>query len=156
MHITHYKTKIKYTDTEISPIIEWVDYIIEDLPASQPPPKQLSKRELTIIDKKKYYRKVRQLSNMVNREAIIGYNKDNLLTGVEVRNGWNFVKNSNKLVVDHKISIIYGFKNNIPAEDIVHISNLRYIPSCENQVKLDTIFVDTLNEWILSKQKNIL
>jgi hypothetical protein len=156
MHITHYKTKIKYTDEEISPIIEWVDYIIEDLPIAQSLTKQLSKRELTIIDKKKYYRKVRQLSNLVNREAIIGYNKDNLLTSVEVRNGWNFVKNSNKLVVDHKISIIYGFKNNIPVEDIAHISNLRYIPSCENQAKLDTVFVDSFNEWILSKQKNIL
>ncbi len=37
--------------------------------------------------------------------------------------------------VDHKISIWYGWKNNIPADEIAHISNLRLIPYKENMCK---------------------
>ncbi len=37
--------------------------------------------------------------------------------------------------LDHKISIWYGYKNNIPAEIIGHINNLRYIPSYQNGIK---------------------
>lgn len=38
-------------------------------------------------------------------------------------------------VIDHKISIWYGFHNGIPVEDIANISNLRWIPSKENCLK---------------------
>ncbi len=37
--------------------------------------------------------------------------------------------------VDHKISIWYGWKNNIPAHEIAHISNLRVIPYKDNMRK---------------------
>ena len=37
--------------------------------------------------------------------------------------------------LDHIISVVYGFKNNIPPEIISHISNLRMIPWKDNIVK---------------------
>jgi len=37
--------------------------------------------------------------------------------------------------VDHIIPIIYGYNNNIPAEEIAHISNLRIISATENLQK---------------------
>lgn len=37
--------------------------------------------------------------------------------------------------IDHKISIWYGWKNGIPADEIAHISNLRLIPYKENMCK---------------------
>lgn len=37
--------------------------------------------------------------------------------------------------LDHIVSAWYGFHNNIPAEQIAHISNLRMIPWMENQTK---------------------
>jgi hypothetical protein len=37
--------------------------------------------------------------------------------------------------LDHVISIVYGFKNNIPVEVISHISNLKMIPWKDNIVK---------------------
>lgn len=37
--------------------------------------------------------------------------------------------------LDHKTSVWYGFKNNIPAEEIAHISNLRFIPYKDNMLK---------------------
>lgn len=37
--------------------------------------------------------------------------------------------------LDHKISIWYGFKNNIPFEVIGHISNLEMIPYKDNMLK---------------------
>lgn len=37
--------------------------------------------------------------------------------------------------LDHKVSIWYGWKNNIPADQIADISNLRFIPWMENMRK---------------------
>ena len=147
----------KYKSTTYDNItIEWVDGILTDDEVKVEPIKQLSKRELGLKNKRKYYRTVRKLTQLVNKEDIVGYNKDNLLTADDIFNGNHSFKKSNKLVIDHKISIIYGFMNNIPAEHIADINNLRYIPSNENHSKSKEILVDELNEWIISKQKNIL
>lgn len=55
-----------------------------------------------------------------------------------------------KYDLDHKISVSYGFKNNIPPENIAHISNLRIISHQENIIKGVNIFIDEHNKWILS------
>lgn len=51
--------------------------------------------------------------------------------------------------IDHKISIDYGFKNNIPVENIAHISNLRMIMYKENMIKGVKCFIDDYNSWIV-------
>jgi hypothetical protein len=53
--------------------------------------------------------------------------------------------------IDHKISIRYGYDNNIPAENIAHISNLRMLSAKDNLAKRTNNFVDEKNKWILNK-----
>jgi hypothetical protein len=53
--------------------------------------------------------------------------------------------------IDHKISIHYGFKNDIPIEHIAHISNLRMIHHKDNSLKSVSCLIDELNEWIIKK-----
>lgn len=53
--------------------------------------------------------------------------------------------------IDHKISIKFGFDNNIPAEVISHPSNLWLIWHKDNMGKGSRIFVDKDNSWILSR-----
>jgi hypothetical protein len=52
--------------------------------------------------------------------------------------------------IDHKISIYYGFNNNIKASHIADISNLRVIPAIENIAKNKGVLIDELNNWILN------
>jgi hypothetical protein len=144
-------------------IIEWVDGVIDDNlvddTVSKPAIVELTKaekRKLEIKKKRAYYRVVNKLTYNINRETIPGYDADNILTHTDFKKGYKFLRSTDKLVIDHKISIIYGYRYNIPAEYIADISNLRYIPSCDNQFKSGDVFIDELNEWILPKQKNIL
>jgi hypothetical protein len=54
--------------------------------------------------------------------------------------------------LDHKISIYFGFKNDIDASLISCIDNLKYIPKEENLFKYSYCVIDELNEYII---KNI-
>jgi len=51
--------------------------------------------------------------------------------------------------IDHKISIYYGFKNNIVPWCIADVSNLRMLDDKSNMIKGTNIYVDELNEWII-------
>lgn len=51
--------------------------------------------------------------------------------------------------VDHKISRKFGFDNNIPADVISHISNLRIISCKDNGAKGSSNFIDKNNQWII-------
>lgn len=51
--------------------------------------------------------------------------------------------------IDHKISIYYGFKHNIPTEHIAHTSNLRMLGYKENMLKNKKCFIDDENRWII-------
>jgi hypothetical protein len=51
--------------------------------------------------------------------------------------------------IDHKISVHYGFKHNIPIEHIAHTSNLRMLHYKDNMLKGKKCFIDNLNEWII-------
>lgn len=120
-------------------------------------PKKIYKnKSIKEIEKNKYYKKVRELTSMVDKKMIDGYDENNLLTIDDIKTKKHNFNNSDKLVIDHKISIIYGFNNNIPEEYIADITNLRYIPSYLNQSKSSDIFIDHINEWILKKEKKIL
>jgi hypothetical protein len=52
--------------------------------------------------------------------------------------------------IDHKISIDYGYRNNIPVEDIAHPSNLHMMWWEDNMEKNVDILIDAQNRWILN------
>ena len=60
-------------------------------------------------DKSAYYKKVWEITLANDIDALMGDKKRGL-------KDWH---------IDHKIPIIYGFKNNIPPEEIGHVSNLQ-------------------------------
>jgi len=55
----------------------------------------------------------------------------------------------NSYHIDHKISIHYGFKNNIPPQNIAHVSNLRLISKEDNCTKGIHNIIDEDNNWII-------
>jgi hypothetical protein len=115
-------------------IIEFVDEVIE-------------KR----ITKKRYTEIVREMTRQVDKSKIEGYNKDKIITrDMVLSEGMGIFQDNNLLVVDHKISISYGYKNNIPPHHIADISNLRWLPSKDNGDKNSTNYVDDYNRWILN------
>lgn len=65
------------------------------------------------------------------------------LKGIELRGFKSFH-------IDHKISIFYAFKNNISAENVAHISNLRMIFHKDNLDKGMKCHIDEENNWIIN------
>lgn len=55
-----------------------------------------------------------------------------------------------KYHIDHRISIKWGFENNIPEEHIAHIDNLRMLWWKENLNKNIICEVDENNRWIVN------
>lgn len=45
------------------------------------------------------------------------------------------MRSTEHYVIDHKISVWYGFKNNIPPTTIADITNLRWVSALENTIK---------------------
>ena len=88
-------------------------------------------------EKNKYYKTVWKITNQ---------NK-HLVENIHLRE-WR------KYSLDHKISIYYGFKNNIPPEIISHPNNLRIIPFSDNRVKRYNCLVDDDNKFILNEFPN--
>lgn len=93
--------------------------------------KQTIKRATT-TEKQIYYREAYKISK--NYRSIL--NVDNVMFGI------------NRYVVDHKIPVSIGWKCSIPVDIISHISNLRIITWAENKAKLDTVLIDSENQWI--------
>lgn len=103
--------------------------------------------------KNKYYELVWGLTRSVNKEDIEGFDSEMVITRFKILSeGRGILQSDTLLVIDHKISISYGFKNNIPPDHIAHPSNLRYIPSKTNSRKNAGNYIDSGNSWIL---KNI-
>lgn len=59
----------------------------------------------------------------------------------------------NHYVIDHKISLSYGFKKDIPIDVICHKSNMRLIKGIDNFKKGRKIFIDNENKWIFEKYR---
>ncbi len=74
----------------------------------------------------------------------------NNFKGLKVINKSHFQSNIH-FVVDHKVSIDFGFKNCITVEDICSESNLRWISSKKNALKAAKIFFDSENEYLIKK-----
>lgn len=73
----------------------------------------------SLPEKKSYYMQVRSLTKKQPLHTLENYQKRGKFT----------------YHVDHIIPIIYGYTNNIPAEQIAHISNLQIITAQENLQK---------------------
>jgi hypothetical protein len=84
----------------------------------------------------RYKERVWELTNQVKH----------LIEGIEDR-GWR------KFHIDHKISIKWGFDNNIPAKSIAHIDNLRMMWWKDNFVKNIVCEIDDKNKWIVGDLK---
>lgn len=115
---------------------------IEPLWDEKPKPK---KTEVVKVVKKKkprnpeferYKEKVWELTNDVKH----------LIEGIEDR-GWR------KFHIDHKISIKWGFDNNIPPKLIAHIDNLRMMWWKDNFIKNIVCEIDEKNKWIVGDLK---
>ena len=96
--------------------------------------------------KREYFKQVRGLTKQVDKTQIEGYNKDLLYNH---RNDGLMVKALNRLVIDHKIPLFYGYKNSIEPEKIADISNLQYITVKENMKKGINPLIDDSNRWII-------
>lgn len=79
-----------------------------------------------------------------NRVRTLTNRNKHLVEGIEHRD-WDTMH------VDHKISIMYGFKNGIPPEDIAHPSNLHMLSADDNMKKRDECIVDEYNSWIVPR-----
>jgi hypothetical protein len=94
------------------------------------------------LAKKEYTKLVRNLTKLQPINTLQNYDK---LKCIEYKH----FSSEEHYVIDHKISISYGYKHDIPPENISHITNLRWIPSKENRIKNINNFVDDSNSWIL-------
>jgi hypothetical protein len=100
----------------------------------KPKTKGKKKKPLTKFDL--YKEKVVELTEKVKH----------LIEGIENR-GWH------KFHIDHKISIKWGFDNNIPPKHIAHIDNLRMLWWKDNFNKNIVCEVDSKNQWIVGDLK---
>lgn len=87
--------------------------------------------------KSKEYKKYKKIVDNLTKKNLPS------LKNIELR-GWK------KYHVDHKISIYYGFLNNIEPIKISHISNIRMLYYKDNMKKGITNYIDKDNKWILS------
>lgn len=94
--------------------------------------------------KKQYERKVRKLTLSQNLETLLNFDKP------KCQNKDQF-QSKHHYVIDHKISILNGFKNNIPIEVIACIDNLRWISAYENSRKGSRNVIDIDNYYIAEK-----
>lgn len=92
--------------------------------------KRKKKKEPTPFES--YKLKVTELTNEVKH----------LIEGIENRGFY-------KYHIDHKISIKWGFYNNIPEEHIAHLDNLRMLWWKDNMDKNVICEVDDKNRWIV-------
>jgi hypothetical protein len=124
---------LRYKKIDLTPIWDKapIKKRIKDVPNIK------SKVQKTSSDEfKKYKDRVFELTEEVKH----------LIDGIESR-GYH------KFHIDHKISIKWGFDNNIPERYIAHIDNLRMLWWKENFNKNIVCEVDEKNKWILGDLK---
>lgn len=83
---------------------------------------KLYRENVRIITKEQDLQSLEHYEKRVTRESLL-------------KHGYNIYRSTEYYTLDHKTSIRYGWKNNIPAEEIGHISNLRYVPAIHNSQK---------------------
>ncbi len=96
--------------------------------------------------KREYFKQVRQLTKQVNKAEIKGFDAGLVYNP---RKHGSIINAFDSLVIDHKIPLIYGYKNNISPEKIAHISNLQYLTVRDNMVKGSRPLIDVDNQWII-------
>lgn len=103
---------------DLLPIQQPILLTLPDPPVEPLEPPKPERRKKKNSPWRQYKRKVWLLTEAVAH----------LIPGIETR---GFQKNH----IDHMVSLSYGFKHNIPAEEIAHLNNLRMLPHRENMKK---------------------
>lgn len=81
-----------------------------------------------------YKRKVKCITNSFKKELFEKWDGSDYYDNTYIKDNVDY-KSSNYRSIDHKISIFYGFKNNIPAEIIGNIDNLCLTKQITNSTK---------------------
>lgn len=119
-------------------------WVKQDRDSFQIGKRTLSKREVLSSDKS-LRRAKKKLWNYY-RNQVKALTEENI-------KGWDLSERSlYGKHIDHKISIRYGFKNDIPIEHIASPSNLRLVPAEVNMGKGIECLVDEDNQWILEQK----
>lgn len=100
--------------------------------------------------KRAYYKEVRRLTKLVPKDQIKGYSKGLIYNH---RRDGLMVTAYDKLVIDHKIPLIYGYKNKIPEKYMADKTNLQWLTVKDNMIKGTKPLIDNLNNWIIELVK---
>jgi hypothetical protein len=126
-----------YTNPKNKKALQKLSLELQEYYLSHYPVKQKTKKELREAERKawtKYRNKVYKITQQQNLSSLQFYTQRLTLEIIKQYGPKIYLSNS-YYALDHIYSIWNGFKNNIPAEQIGDISNLRYIPSGENCIK---------------------
>jgi len=95
----------------------------------------------TIPEFKKYKHQVNKFTNKNKKELFINWNGFDFYDGEYINNNLNLHNSHpNYPTIDHKISIFYGFKNNISPEELGKLGNLVITKRFINSKKGSNIF----------------
>lgn len=87
-----------------------------------------------------YRNEVRRLTKKVEKILYENWDGKDYYDGEYLKENFELEHNNPKYpTIDHKKSVYYGFKNNIPASEIADISNLCITKRCINSAKRDMI-----------------
>jgi hypothetical protein len=96
-----------------------------------------------------YRLKVDNLTNKVKKYLFENWNGHDYYDNEYIKNNLNLHYNSkNYPTIDHKISVYYGFINNIPVEIIANIENLcitKRIINTKKSILVETVFINKFN-----------
>jgi hypothetical protein len=97
-----------------------------------------------------YRRKSINLTNMIREKIYADWDGIDYYDSEYIKDNFNYAFNHKYYpTIDHKISVYYGFANNIPVEEICDISNLcitkRYINSQKNKMIEEDFKLNKLN-----------
>lgn len=96
----------------------------------EPTPTPVSKKK----EWKLYRDEVWRITREQDLQSLDNYKK-RITPELIKEHGGNIFRSTAYYSLDHKVSVWYGWKNNISPETIGHITNLRYILCLENTVK---------------------
>jgi hypothetical protein len=138
----HDEFKIRYNNTCLEKYgVKWISQ--SDLWASKSKETKIKNGHQLTDDFKNqfliYSRKVEHLTKLNKKELFDKWNGLDYYDNEFIKDNFNLDPNDrNYPTIDHKISASYGFKNNIPIEEIVKIENLcftkRFINSTKNSL----------------------
>ena len=89
-----------------------------------------------LTDFEKYYKKIKSLTRKIKNQLLEEWNGFDYYDNNFILENFNLeAKDTNYPTIDHKISVLFGFLNNISAEKICKLENLCITKRCINSMK---------------------